>query len=237
MMLLWAYVRGLDAPRKVWVEPVSDSDLAPIGEDLQDFTPIESRILRVRFDMSAAVVGTTYFLDDRLRPWWVIEIKSGATPAVPTDVAVSRYDFRQGLGYDIPARVVAPSEPYNLPPAWMVTDAGGRPVQVVRAYDVTIDERRNYARFRLYKAPGDIARTPSPAQISASQRSRGARHREGDLFYSAASNTGVDVFNAWWGFSPDSGDDYQLVPLTELAAPRGADIAVDEGDFFVINPA
>lgn len=268
MMRLWTYRTRFDSPAiRVWVDPISNSELAPVGGDEDDFVAIENQVVRIR-DAAVVVdaVGNAHFVDDSDPPrvWYVNEVRT-LYRGGQLDISISRYSYRVGIGYDIPAMRTSRFGP---PATWPCVDAAGVPIQVLRCWNVAVqtgsgpeEAGGQFANFRLARQPGDTGAVPLQprAAVPASHRRRGGGSRRGALVPTQALSQTVRHASFWvkpFVFSPleaaayasvsmvaPASDAYDSVtsrltpPAAGLAATRGVDALVEDGDFFVIESA
>ena len=238
MMLLWTFRDGFDSPaRRVWVGDVRVGELAPIGVDIGDFSPVETRVVTAR-GLSIRTVGSAHFIDDEDRVWFVTEAREvGRRTFRDTECVISRYAYRVDLGYDVPADR---SSQFGPPATWTWVDAAGVPVQVVRVTDVAFPPQQSgFVFFSLFKPIGDRSTVVPTAGVRASQRSAGGRRRDGTLLQGLTRDAVFSPDVSAAAVRPGSSINWQTLQnaLVALGTGRGLDTEVAPGDFFVILPS
>ena len=147
MMRQWRYRQAPGRVElKVWVYAKSQSRLISVARNYEGFVPLETVVVGTRsFQQDIRderrlrparlpVSGQSYFVDENDNVWFVNEVAHSALRAYrdELEVSLSRYGLAQGLGYDIPS---ARTSAFGPPSGWMLVDAAGVPVQVVRVDD------------------------------------------------------------------------------------------------------
>ena len=238
MMELWAFREGYGMPaRKVWVTQDRPGSLAPIGIDIGDFSPVETRVVTVA-GLRIQTVGSSHFVDTEARVWFVTEARElGRRSSVETEMVISRYAYDVDLGYDVPS---ARSSQFGPPAAWTWVDADGVPVQVLRVTDVAFPPGQpDFVFFSLFRQIGDRLSVVPDAGVRASQRSAGGRRRDGTLLRGLTRDAVFSPDVSAAAVRPGSSINWQSLQnaLVALGSDRGLDTEVAPGDFFVILPS